>query len=40
MHGLLKKSEKVRVHNVESAVSFAFLNDARYVDLAGTCSLN
>lgn len=34
---LVQKREKVRVHNVQSAVGFTLFDYAGYVDLAGTC---
>jgi hypothetical protein len=33
---LLQKRKQIRVHDVESAVGFALLNDARDIDLTGT----
>ncbi len=33
---LFQKGEKIRMQDIQSAVAFALLNDARYVDFVGS----
>lgn len=34
----LKKSEKIRMHDVKSAISLTLLNDTRDINLTSTCA--